>query len=190
MPAVVDISGVRFGMLVAIRRSGARVHPSGQKRSVWLFRCDCGREVEKALRDVKGLDTKSCGCGRSGKPSPNRMADGEASFNGLFCRYKRSAAYRNLEWSIDRDYFRRLTGSNCHYCGIEPSGRHLTHASAFGAYIYNGLDRVENMRGYSPDNVVPCCATCNQAKHVMTESDFLRWISRVYEFSRRSERNV
>lgn len=53
-----DISGQRFGRLVALRPTGAR--RSG--RAVWLCACDCGREHETALDYLTGGSTRSCGC--------------------------------------------------------------------------------------------------------------------------------
>lgn len=29
----------------------------------------------------------------------------------------------------------------------------------------HGLDRIDNNKGYYPDNVVPCCGTCNQIRN-------------------------
>ena len=53
-----DISGQRFGRLVALRPTGAR--RSG--RAVWLCACDCGREHETALDYLLAGSTRSCGC--------------------------------------------------------------------------------------------------------------------------------
>lgn len=60
----VDITDQRFGRLVAVRltqRGSAALH-QGQ---MWLFRCDCGREVEIDKSRVMQGNTKSCGCLRS-----------------------------------------------------------------------------------------------------------------------------
>lgn len=47
-----DISGVRFGRLVAKERVGKK----------WLFVCDCGNEKLINPSNVKRCLTKSCGC--------------------------------------------------------------------------------------------------------------------------------
>ncbi len=56
MPKLADLSGRRFGRLVAIERVGTRLgHPE------WRCRCDCGSEcvvTSNALRK----NTQSCGC--------------------------------------------------------------------------------------------------------------------------------
>lgn len=57
----VDITGERFGRLVAVRltqRGSAALH-QGQR---WLFRCDCGREIEAGKGNVLAGITQSCGC--------------------------------------------------------------------------------------------------------------------------------
>jgi hypothetical protein len=49
----------------------------------------------------------------------------------------------------------------CHYCGAELP-LHIV-----------GLDRVDNARGYTRDNIVPCCALCNDAKgHLLSYDEF------------------
>lgn len=58
-----DIIGQRFGRLTVIKRVEDHVMPSGERRSRWLCKCDCGNEITvigKALTKKNG--TKSCGC--------------------------------------------------------------------------------------------------------------------------------
>lgn len=57
MAAPLDITGERYGSLVAISRAA-----SAGKRTTWLFRCDCGAEVVRGLEPVRRGDTRSCGC--------------------------------------------------------------------------------------------------------------------------------
>jgi len=38
--------------------------------------------------------------------------------------------------------------------------------------IYNGIDRVDPKRGYTSDNVVPCCRHCNWVKGASTLDEF------------------
>lgn len=53
---IVDVSGQRFGRLIAIKRNGTRYG-----RGAWLCKCDCGNEKTIALQHLKN-GTKSCGC--------------------------------------------------------------------------------------------------------------------------------
>lgn len=53
-----DITGQRFGRLVAIERVGA----NARKQALWHFRCDCGGEKVAVASEVKRGSTQSCGC--------------------------------------------------------------------------------------------------------------------------------
>lgn len=53
-----DITGMRFGSLVAIERTAARSGCS----YLWLFKCDCGEYHSALPKNVKSSTTKSCGC--------------------------------------------------------------------------------------------------------------------------------
>ena len=50
----IDITGKRFGRLMAICKSS--------KKNKWLFKCDCGKEKEILKYNVTQGATKSCGC--------------------------------------------------------------------------------------------------------------------------------
>lgn len=48
----------------------------------------------------------------------------------------------------------------------------------------NGIDRVDNTRGYEKGNVVPCCGTCNLLKGARTVDEFLAQIFAIAEFQK------
>ena len=73
----------------------------------------------------------------------------------------------------------------------------------------HGLDRVDNEKGYSIDNVVTCCEQCNVAKSTQTYEDFIQqandiakrhplnkeklnvdWIKGYLEYSEVGENNI
>lgn len=60
MTVAIDVCGDRYGRLIALRRTANQ-----GRRTVWLFRCDCGNEVALRLELVRGGTTKSCGCLRA-----------------------------------------------------------------------------------------------------------------------------
>lgn len=62
------------------------------------------------------------------------------------------AKRRGYEWSISQEQFELLVQNVCHYCAgsLPPCG--------------SGLDRKDNDKGYTMDNVVPCCKVCNLIK--------------------------
>lgn len=63
------------------------------------------------------------------------------------------AKRRNLEWQIEESIFNNLINKPCHYCNEIPVNRTGV-----------GLDRLDNNKGYSEDNVVPCCGRCNTGR--------------------------
>ena len=46
--------------------------------------------------------------------------------------------------------------------------------------MYNGIDRLNPENGYSIENCVPCCSTCNYMKHTQQTSDFLEHVKKIY----------
>lgn len=169
-------AGERHGRLVLLRENG---HDGWGGRQ-FLFRCDCGREVTARW----GI-TLSCGCLQREATAnvtnvKKRLKEGESGFNHLYSVYWRQAKAKNREFTLTRDEFRTLVLQPCHYCRSQPSS--ITKGRGFfGSFVYNGLDRMNNGKGYTVNNAVPCCSTCNIAKHTMSYSAFKQWVKAIYE---------
>lgn len=108
---------------------------------------------------------------------------GFAGFVQLFQIYQSNARKRNRVFEITKEQFAILTKMNCHYCDSEPSTIKTTgvHAEtkAHNTYVYNGLDRKDNSTGYTLENVVPCCKTCNNAKRALTQDEWETWLDKI-----------
>lgn len=52
-----DLTGQKFGRLTAVKNLGRATG-----KTIWLFSCECGNEVERWPPNVKGGSTSSCGC--------------------------------------------------------------------------------------------------------------------------------
>ncbi len=87
-----------------------------------------------------------------------------------------------MEFDLTRDNFKKLTSSNCCYCGAAPKNI-ACNFSNNGTFIYNGLDQVDNSKGYTLDSVALCCKTCNYAKNKMNVGDFLDWVRKAHNYS-------
>ena len=59
------IEGQRFGKLVVLKRVGTQIQGNGDKKSLWLCRCDCGTEIEVIGKNLLNGNTQSCGCVQS-----------------------------------------------------------------------------------------------------------------------------
>lgn len=171
-----DLKNKRFGKLTVIKEASSR---DGKTR--WLCSCECGnKKVIAAKNLIKNNCTKSCGCLLKEQNKKNMLPKGGASFNRVLYTYKIGAKDRSLEFKIDDNQFRKLTKQNCYYCGLGPSTiQHSKNNS--GDYIYNGIDRVDNSRGYEIDNCVSCCSVCNRMKRELNIDDFMAHIKKIYD---------
>ena len=76
--AFIDISGQRFGRLVAISVDHKEYDNSGNTDYYWRCRCDCGNEIVVQGTVLRRGDTKSCGClqaEESAKRAKERLID-------------------------------------------------------------------------------------------------------------------
>lgn len=178
-----DYTGIKANHLTAIKFAKRK-----NKKTYWLFKCDCGSVTEKRVDKVlySNPTTLSCGkCGLIKRGSPpiakeNSQNGYKVSFNKLYGSYKRKAKSRGYSFDIDKKLFLSIIKKNCFYCGIEPSNVIKSPASEL---IYNGIDRVNNEKGYYKDNCVPCCAICNRAKRDLDYKQFEKWIKRLVDFN-------
>jgi len=187
---IIDLKEQRFGKLVVKEMSGKNKYNS----VLWLCDCDCGKKnVTVNGANLRRGFTTSCGC--KVKEQISKIAKHNQKyfnfdrrlikpFYSQFLGYIKHDKY-NCELNYDK--FEKLILEPCYYCGnkhdikkirIGGNNRNKTYLLKI-----NGIDRIDSKKGYLIDNVVPCCATCNKAKNVMTKKEFLSWIERVYKHS-------
>lgn len=169
----IDRVGHRYGNLTIEKRLEDKING----RIVYEARCDCGNLVNvwSFSNDPKKM-RKSCGCNKD-----SRLDLGRSNFNTLMNVYRRNAKRRGFEFSLSSDEFYNITISNCYYCDSPPSNIRNAGGKRNGAFIYNGIDRVNPSIGYIHSNVVPCCSRCNTAKMRMSKDEFFCWIKSVYD---------
>ena len=160
-------------------------------------KCDCG-----TIKEVKGTlmitgQTKSCGCLAL---EVRTSKEGHTSFNHSYLRTKHNAASKNREFNLDFDYYCNLIIQDCVYCGekAQPFNKYLkndgTVMDANAKYSkncidrawinINTLDRKNNDLGYTEENAVPCCWTCNQLKSEFHKDKFLRQVEKISKFQK------
>lgn len=111
------------------------------------------------------------------------LQKGEAAKNLLILSYKRTAKQKNIFFKLSFSQFFNLTKQNCYYCGRKPYKRvseSWKSRTLNGDYIYNGIDRKDNTKGYTLKNCVPCCSKCNYLKRDLTYREFLYLITKIY----------
>ncbi len=167
---LIDLTGQRFGALVAITRDGRR-----RGRIAWLCSCDCGVSTRVATSDLTSGNSVTCGCRCISHGHPGMYV-----FNSYKSRAKRS----NIEFALTKDEFLSLIRLNCKYCGIPRmmvgvNQKKNNKDPAYTSFKWNGLDRVDNSKGYTLANVAPCCMYCNLAKKDFSSTQFLEWALRL-----------
>mgnify|MGYP001595998668 CR=1 FL=1 len=102
----------------------------------------------------------------NGKASQRRYRSKSAK--AMFYLYKGSAKNRRIVFDISEEFFKEMIQKDCVYCG---------HKSE-----RNGLDRIDNKKGYVEDNLSPCCFRCNQMKGKLTVDEFLNHIMEIINY--------
>ena len=103
----------------------------------------------------------------------------------LYKRYKSDAKKRNLLFNITLKKFKTYILNNCFYCGIPPflkikaTKKKDVMNNLF--MNYNGIDRVNNLEGYTIKNCVTACVFCNRGKRAMSYENFENWINKIYD---------
>lgn len=138
-----DITGQRFGRLVTIRHIGSNAN----RVALWECVCDCGQTAIANLQSLRRGNTKSCGC--------LAIEHGQA-MNRKHGSY-RSPAYRSWQ----RMRARCLNPNHKHFANY--GGRGVTVCerwNSFENFLADmgerpegmTLERIDNSKGYSPDN--------------------------------------
>jgi len=187
MATRLNIEEQKFGRLTALNDIGSDKYSS----RFWECLCECGKFTVVRTADLTSGHIKSCGCLRSELSSKrakknltagtlSKLSKGEGNLNSLFGDYKRKATERNSEFCLTKEQFKKLTKQNCFYCGTKPHNS-LNHTGSNGGYVYNGIDRINNAKGYIVGNCIPCCKKCNWMKKTYTQQEFLLQIKLIYE---------
>src|SRR4051812_16633339 len=140
-----DISGRRFGRLVAVSIAGR----ANDRHAIWLCRCDCGATVNVPSGNLSTGNTASCGCFRKEKLSALRTTHGLSRH--------RSPEYES--WCAMLARVRATTGRRA----IDYSGRGITVCERwlkFENFLADmgdrppdrSLDRINNDGNYEPSN--------------------------------------
>jgi hypothetical protein len=168
-----DYYGFKRGRLTYIK-------PTKDRRGgsiIWEAKCECGNVVYLKPRSR----TKSCGCLNIEK-SIQRGKDNRKYTPLEGCA--RAVWRQNYNDGCDFDTFLYLCQQDCFYCGSPPynlyNGINLYGKENAVKFYYNGLDRVDNNRTHTTDNIVPCCKICNTMKMSMGVEEFFAHIERIY----------
>ena len=146
MSKLIDMSGKRFGSLEVI----ARVPNDKHGCAMWYCQCDCGGYKAVAGVSLRRGDTKSCGCILAANNSLQKRKHGE-SHSSLYRIWK---GMNQRCYNSNHKWFARYGGR-----GIAVCDEWRNDYTAFRNWaLSNGytdnltIERVDNDKGYSPEN--------------------------------------
>lgn len=164
-----DVSGIRFGRLIAILPT----RKAGSTRGLaWLCRCDCGNLTIARASNLRSGNTASCGCFHMEQLVLQHITHGRST----------SIIYRNWATMIQRcknpkmHNYERYGGRGIKVCdewqqSFELFYAHVSNLPHFGEKGRT-LDRVDNEGNYEPGNVRWATAT-EQGRNARNS----RWIT-------------
>lgn len=134
-----DLTGQRFGKLVVLEKSHIENH-----RVYWLCQCDCGNTTIVSSLDLTNGNTKSCKCKRN-------TLNGESRSN-LYHRWMQMHMRCRENDPSHKHYYDR----GIHVCnewnGHDGFLNFKKWALSNGYKKELTIDRIDNDKGYSPDN--------------------------------------
>lgn len=161
MPAAIDISGHKFGMLTAIRRTDKQTK-SGQW--IWECGCDCGNKAEIRIGNLRRGKTKSCGCQQraKGEKSPNYRHGLSNKSHPEYKRYQREC-FDKCRYGLEPETKAAMIeaqNNKCAICGYQFGQKigdmHVDHCHTTGKVRGLLCDLCNRGLGYfcdSPDNL-------------------------------------
>ena len=172
--------GMKFGSLTIINQYN-EISPCNSRIVKVDYKCDCGYVgINKRFGCVKRQKM----CSQCKKKNTFKIKDpGKSAFNNLYRSYQKGAEKRHYEFKLTKNDFELLTKKNCYYCGGVPNNIQKA-LKGKEIYVYNGIERVDNTRGYLSKNCVSCCKKCNSFKLNTSVEDFLNHIKKIYEYKK------
>ncbi|MEK6833254.1 MAG: hypothetical protein AABY32_04350 [Nanoarchaeota archaeon] len=175
-----DLTGEKFGKLTIVEFAGS----NKKAQSLWKCKCDCGNYIT-----IRGYylrrGKESCGCDHpDGNLSYSWKGYGEIP-KSYFTDIWRGAKIRNLEFSITIEQLWKKFLEQDRKCAL--TGIVLFFATSKdireGKKFTASLDRINNSKGYTIDNVHWIHKKINQIRMDMPIEEFISWCRKVAENS-------
>lgn len=122
-------------------------------------RCDrCRSQNRAGLKRLRDADPEKF---RQYKNQQTKKARKAHPLRARRREYRKNAKQRGREITLSNEQMDAMFLAKCYYCDMQdPKG-------------VCGIDRKRNEEGYTLDNCVPCCTSCNKAKGTFTVQQFL-----------------
>jgi len=155
-----------------------------QKRQDSTLCLDCGRTLTGDIRAIGKHDKKLRRCTecydklkkyetqrKDTRQERNYKAEAFKNKYVIWNHYVKSAQKRGIDFTLPKTIFNELIVQACFYCTYRKEDE------------VNGIDRIDNNRGYAEGNVVTCCQFCNLAKGTQHPQEFIDKMKAIYKFN-------
>lgn len=161
MGRLIDLTGQRFGRLTVMQRAENKGN-----EVTWLCRCDCGTETLVIGKDLRRGHTQSCGCFHREKFGDICTTHG-ARATRLYNVWR---GMKDRCYSQTHKYYKHYGGRGITVCTewLHDFAAFQRWALSHGYQDDLSIDRIDNDKGYSPDN----CrwATATEQRHNRRDS--------------------
>jgi hypothetical protein len=128
-----------------------------RKNGLYVYCRDCARiQSAKSIKRIR-------------KENPEKAKEqakkDKQTISGKYGEYKDSAKRRNMTFDLTRNEFITFWQKPCHYCDAPINTI--------------GIDRKYNNIGYTLDNCLSCCITCNRGKRESTYEEYIEHCKRM-----------
>ena len=103
-------------------------------------------------------------------PLHQYQEDSTISVAELWRCVQKNAYIRGLLFTLSESDFENLIIQPCYYCGFQSASR------------LNGIDRVDNNKGYIITNCISCCKMCNVIKNTQHPIEFLDKVASICNY--------
>jgi hypothetical protein len=156
MPAVIDLTGEKFGRLTVLAYAGK----TKDRKSLWQCRCECGNEATTTGKRLRKGETLSCGClmreTQRANLKPGAHESHQRATHG-HATHGTSPTYKTWANMIHRCTNPKATNYHCY------GGRGITVCAEwrdFGAFLADmgerpaglSIDRIDVNGNYEPAN--------------------------------------
>lgn len=188
-----NFQGQTFNQLTVLGPSETQSERSTKRK--WLdvmCRCACGTVKSRPLQEVVKGNVKSCGC-LSGQAVAKLKLDSQPAMSAAPRRrpatqapaqpkvnvrplmklryddFTKKSRSRGMVNTLTFDQWMELVTAPCWYTGRPPERRQTSR----GEITCHGLDRLDNTKGYTLDNVITSCSEVNVIRGNIKQATFL-----------------
>lgn len=163
-----------------------------EDREYIICKCQCGNISHIRQRNLnRGKSIRCKKCSNIKNKEINLIDIDILMTNSIYNAYIKRSELKKLEFTLDVPKFSELIHGSCYYCGALPMNMFARKRCGIDQVsYYNGIDRIDNNKGYVESNCVSCCPICNYAKSTLLKDQFLEWVKKIYthQFKRLSEK--